>query len=177
MFCSQCGKDNYEGAKFCINCGNPISVLTVTKENVSNTLGLWMLAIPLGASFLCWFWVGGMNSFESPGSKLNILMIGTILSTAVLAAIESFIFKKGNLVDSNKKSRLKAGPISWFFMISLLWVVGYPWYLGERKVYGLKNYFLIGVIITVIFTAMILLAGSTIEGGIDLQSIINAFEG
>ena len=36
MFCTNCGKENEDLAKFCVSCGQPISVQTIESENTSN---------------------------------------------------------------------------------------------------------------------------------------------
>jgi len=110
--------------------------------------GTFLLAIPVASTMLIWFWVSGMNLMQSPGDSMTLIMLGTVLGTAILASVEAS--KVGMITDREKGSY---SPTAWFFLISLLWFVGYPAYLLKRKDYGLKNYLLSGILITLLFVA------------------------
>lgn len=108
---------------------------------------IFLLALPIAASFLAWFWISGMNLLQSPGSKLDAIAVMTIVGTAIIAAMEAA--KVGMVSDRTKGSY---SPVAWFFLITLLWIVGYPAYLYKRRHYGLNNYLIGGIAIALVFT-------------------------
>lgn len=108
--------------------------------------GLILLAIPLVSTLLIWFWVGSMSLLQNPASSLGLILIATSLGTAAVAAYE--VAKTG----ANTNPELNTySPTAWFFLITLLWVYGYPLYLYKRKQAGLANRIIPGVIIGIIY--------------------------
>lgn len=108
--------------------------------------GLILLAIPVVSTLLIWFWVGSMSLLQSPGSTLGLILIATSLGTAAVAAYEA---SKARL-HTNPEIRLYS-PTAWFFLITLLWGIGYPLYLYKRKYAGLANRLIPGIIIAVLY--------------------------
>ena len=120
--------------------------------------GMFLLAIPVIAVCLTWFWIGSMNLLESPDSKLNLIIFATVIGTAFLAAIEAQ--KIGMKYDRKNKTH---SPTQWFFSLLLLWIVGYPVYLYERKRYGLKNLLFWGIVVAIAFCVSSYLMSASIE--------------
>jgi len=110
--------------------------------------GTFLLAIPVVSTMLIWFWVSGMNLLQDPGESMTLIMLATVIGTAILASAEAS--KAGMVTDRQKGSY---SPTAWFFLITLLWFVGYPAYLLKRKDYGLKNYLLGGILVALLFIA------------------------
>jgi UDP-N-acetylmuramyl pentapeptide phosphotransferase/UDP-N-acetylglucosamine-1-phosphate transferase len=166
--CKHCGSDLRETGKSNISIG----------EKTGEMLGLAMLFVPICTSLLIWFWIGGMNLLEGPGSKLNLLTAVTILGTAILAAIEGNKLGMGSPSDLNKKGKKNSGPVAWFFLMVLLWVIAYPVYLWTRSKYGLKNYLLPGIIIALVFVISLVVMTSNINQTIgQAQQNINQLQG
>lgn len=108
--------------------------------------GAFLLGIPLASTMLIWFWVSGMNLLQQPGSTMNLIMVATVIGTAIVAAMEAG--KAGMISDRSKGTY---SPTAWFFLITLLWIVCYPTYLFKRRYYGLKNRLVAGLLVTLLF--------------------------
>jgi hypothetical protein len=120
--------------------------------------GMFLLGMPVVASLLIWFWVGSMSLFQSPGSTMSLIMIGTVFGTATLAATEA---SKNGMKSIRSQGTYNA--TSWFFIFILLWIVGYPVYLYKRKHYGLKNLLAVGLIVAITFLVSYGLMSSAID--------------
>jgi hypothetical protein len=77
---------------------------------------------------------------------MALILISTVLGTATVGAMEA-----SKIGMTSDKGQGTYGPISWFFMITLLWIVGYPAYLYNRRRYGLSNLFVSGIVVALIF--------------------------
>jgi len=111
--------------------------------------GLILLVAPIISTILIWFWIGSMNLIQGPGSKLTGLV-------AIIAAMEVSSFQK--------TSQQKLGsPLSYFLLIVLLWIIGYPLYFFHRKKWGFTNLALGSILVMIIFVFSIFSIGSAIE--------------
>jgi zinc-ribbon domain len=116
---------------------------------------LALLSIPLAASLLAWFWIGGMSLLEGPASSLGLLAALTVLSTAGIAAVE--------VTKDKPESSPGLGPVGWFFGMTLLWVIVYPLYLKRRRLFGLKDRSLLGILVVLLFACTVVLLALGIE--------------
>lgn len=169
--CKLCGETILEIAVKCKHCGASFNESSA-KENIADLLGgqkellgVLMLVVPVVATLLVWFWIGNMNLLQSPGSKLNGLMLLTIIGTAALAAVEANRVGIGNNINKNGKK--ESGPIAWFFIITLLWIIGYPAYLYKRSKYGLKNHLLPAILVMLVFIISFSVLSYRIEAKIE----------
>jgi hypothetical protein len=147
--CDFCGEEVLAVAKKCKHCASELSPAQASALSIAKPAtdyGTALLAVPVVATMLIWFWISGMNLLQSPGSTLTLIGVLTILATAALAATEAS--KVGMTRDKTKGTH---NPVGWFLMIALLWIVGYPAYLLKRKHYGLKNQLVPGLIVALIF--------------------------
>ncbi len=119
--------------------------------------GIFLLAIPAVATLLIWVWVSGMNLLQSPQSTMSLIMLGTILGTAIVAAMEAS--KVGMKSDRSKGTY---SPTAWFFILMLIWIVGYPIYLYKRKYYGLANRLTAGILVALIFVISYVIMNASI---------------
>lgn len=124
--------------------GGASSKTAMSKPSVD--YGMFLLAIPVIAIILIWAWVGNMNLLQSPGSTMTLIMLATVLGTAIVAAMEAS--KVGMKSDKTKGTY---SPTAWFYIITLLWIIGYPVYLFKRKHFGLANHLVVGILIALIF--------------------------
>ncbi len=146
--CPYCGEEILAVAKKCKHCNSELDLEVTTLEIKKSEVdyGTLLLAIPIITSLLIWIWVSGMSLLQSPGGTLSLLMLTTILGTALVASMEA---SKVGMKSDRKKGTYS--PTAWFFIITFMWIIGYPIYLYKRKHYGLKNRLLAGVVITLIF--------------------------
>jgi hypothetical protein len=162
--CPYCAETVLKAAIRCKHCGGDIgggaSILATKK---SEALGVLMLTAPFVAALLIVFWVGDMALIQNPGSTLNLLAFATVIGTAILVAIEAKQVGAGNNVDLTPKGKKRSGPGSWFAVTLLLWVVGFPGWLYQRKRYGLKNLVVGGIVAMTFFVGSFAVMNATIE--------------
>ncbi len=146
--CPACGGDVQRGTNKCNQCSFDLGVGPAPRTaDKPADYGIALLAIPLVATLLVWFWVGNMNLFQSPGSTLGLIMVATVLGTAGVAAMEAT--RAGMKTD---RAQGTYSPTAWFFIIALLWIIGYPAYLYKRASAGLANRLAAGTAIALVFT-------------------------
>lgn len=154
--CPYCGEDILSVAVKCKHCGSNLTSNGFSIHSLD--YGVFLLAIPIVAALLIWFWVGNMNLLESPTNSLALIVVLTIAGTAVIASMEAS--KVGMKSDREKGTY---SPIAWFFMIALFWVIGYPVYLFKRNRYGLANQLVGGIIVAFVFIGSIVIMYISIE--------------
>lgn len=159
--CPYCGEEILAVAKKCKHCQSdltqpPGSVAAVKTPGAD--YGIFLLAAPVVSTLLMWFWVGNMNLLQNPLQALSIIGLSTVVITALIAAMEA-----GQVGMVSNKKQGTYSPVAWFFIILLLWIIGYPVYLYKRRKYGLTNFLAIGLVIAVVFIASQVMLGMSIE--------------
>jgi hypothetical protein len=162
--CPSCGKDVNPAATSCKHCGADLAAAAVpgrlpTRNKPSEVLGTLMLLVPATGAMLLWFWVGEMALIQDPGSKLTFIACVVVLATAVLAAVEAGQLGMGDPKDL----RGGAGPVRWFLSVALLWVIGFPAYLHQRRRHGMKNLVVGGAVVAAVFGTIVAMLAYRIE--------------
>lgn len=163
--CPFCGEEILAVAIKCKHCGSDLlekpAADAEAKSDSGDNIGYILLLIPVIAILLMWLWIYNMTLFDNPGSKLNIIGIGTILITAILAAYEANQLGFGKATDEGKKK--ESGPVLYFLIILLFWIIGYPLYLYQRSKKGKKNLLVGGILIAIVFAISYFLMASAID--------------
>ena len=135
--CPECGKAASSLAVSCSHCGCPLISSAVpppasyqpekgsaepgnfpaaaaTKQMVTTsrpdeTLGTFLIMIPLAAAGLVFFWVGSMRMIDGPWSKLSLLAVCTVLLTAGLVSMEAQ--RLGFANDPRRPRSERDGPV------------------------------------------------------------------
>jgi len=151
--CPKCGETILAVAVLCKHCGSDLTADSrpqAVADSGPDTLGWILLAAPFVATMLVWFWVGRMNLFQSPASALGLIMVGTVVGTALLAAVDAGQLGMGTERDLTPKGKRREGPALWFFSLALLWIIAYPMYLHRRRLYGKKSMVAGGVVVALV---------------------------
>ncbi len=153
--CQFCGEEILEIAKKCKHCNSNLDETVVESEGKGD-YGLILLGIPIISTLLIIFWIGNMSLLDRPSNSLMLIGLATIIGTASIAGLEA---------SKHKMSKESGGdsPGSYFTIILLLWVVGYPMYLYKRSKYGLKNYVWAGLLVGLIFVVLLVSMNDNIE--------------
>jgi predicted ABC-type sugar transport system permease subunit len=102
-----------------------------------------------------------MNLLQGPGGSLTLLVVVTIGASAVLIAAEASQLGMGKFKDS--RGKVSTGPIAWFVLTCLLWIVAFPWYLHQRRYFGRNSLAVGGLLVALVFTGSSYLMGQAIE--------------
>lgn len=167
--CPYCGEEILAVAKKCKHCQTDLTRPSAGRSSVQNGHGIALLTIPIVASFLIWFWVGSMNLMQSPGSFLSLIGFGTVLSTAIIAAMEASLL---GMTSDRRKGTYSPG--AWFAIIALMWFIGYPAYLYKRRHFGQPSYLVVSLLVAAVFLASLFLMELGIQGQVDtVQGLLN----
>lgn len=161
--CPFCGEEILDVAKKCKHCSSNLEQKSVkeVKQKPTTDYGMFLLAIPIVTTMLIWFWVSGMNLFQRPSNTMALLMLVTVLGTAIVAAMEA---SKVGMKSDRKKGTYSA--TAWFFIITFIWIIGYPVYLYKRKHYGLTNRVVAGILVAIVFIGSWSIMSTAIDGKI-----------
>jgi hypothetical protein len=152
-YCSHCGAQNgfFKNSTFADSPYSPPSPFAnnanpaVVAASANFEMGL--LGLPCVGAVLILVWVGHMHRIQSPALWLALISFGTVIGTAIIAALEARAIGMKN--DRNTGTN---GPIIWFFGFLFLWIVAYPMYLYKRKYCGLPNRLWVGLLVAVFFS-------------------------
>jgi len=113
----------------------PLPAAMRARENAlkpAGNYGLFLLAAPVAALVVSLVW-----------GHADVVTFAAIICTAIIAASEA---NQSGLVHDRKKGVYK--PYQWFFILWLIWPIGFPYYLYKRKYFGLPNLSVWGIVAT-----------------------------
>lgn len=172
--CPYCAERIMFAAVVCKHCKRDLSAPSRgTSGNAAVTippaedLAQMLLALPLIACLLIWFWVGSMNLFQGPASSLTLIGLATVAMSALLTYLDA---KRLGIGSGDSKN----SAASWALVVGLLWIFGYPMYLHQRRKHGAKSYALLGAVLAVMFVLSWFGMSSAIESR--QASIRNLFQ-
>ena len=154
--CPYCGESILLAATKCKHCQSHLGIAGEDAGQLQarpgETLGMFMLVIPAAAILFMCIWFANIAD-AGRAARLHWLMSGTIVVTALFAAIEAIKLGMGKPVDVDREGKRQSGPVAWFFFIVLLWPVCYPAYLRRRQHYNLKSLMFLGILIVLAMVA------------------------
>jgi erythromycin esterase len=115
------------------------------QKKSGETVGRIMLIIPVLAVIIMWLWITDMNWLRPVFFYLNLISLGTVILTSLLAYREA-----SRLGFGEQKNEIK--PIVYFIGMFLLWPIFFPLYLHQRRKKGKKNRLVIAIITAFIFS-------------------------
>ncbi|MFM7180188.1 MAG: hypothetical protein ACKO2G_01790 [Verrucomicrobiales bacterium] len=168
--CPACGKSVSRNAPSCIGCGEPLK----TPEEIlasghakaikpDETIGILLLVLPTVSALLIVFWIGSMNLLQNPGSTLAFIVIATVIACGLLVGFEANQLGVGSDTDIDDKGSKKTGPVGWAVFTMLMWVIGYPAYMGHRSKYGANDLLFGAILTTFLFISAIFYINYAIE--------------
>jgi erythromycin esterase len=147
MTCPDCGAELQVKDGKCPHCG---SDLDIKREKTKKGMGWLLLIIPLVAIVLMWIWIVDMSLVKEPALFLNLVVLVTILSTAILVYVESSSLGFGTQKKGKKPIVLITGMV-------LLWPIVYPLYLYRRREKGRKKRLVAAITLALLFSGSFLL--------------------
>lgn len=164
--CPYCGEEILAVAIKCKHCGSALSIDSAPQSDKGAAKAdyAWiLLGIPLAATVLIWGWVSNMSLLEGPGNALTMIMVAVIISTAAVTAME--VSKGGPRPEG------ATGPAAWGGFVLLLWIVGFPAYLFNRRNYGLRNHLAASILVMILFLGSFVAMSAAIDSRVsDIKS-------
>jgi len=160
-FCSHCGAPNksFNDPTSTESPYSPPSPLGNIGNPAATNFELGLLGLPCVGAVLILMWVGHMHHIQSPATWLAMISFGTVIGTAIIAALEArAIGMKNDRVTGTNS------PVIWFFGFLFIWIVAYPMYLYKRKYCGLPNRLWVGLLVAVFFTGSMSLMNAFLNG-------------
>jgi len=159
--CPFCGEEILAVAIRCKHCKSDLAEQPnqhPDKARPAADLGVCLIGLPIIATVLAWLWIGSMSLWQGRESNLIGLAALTVLSTALIAAQEA---RWLGMVSDGKG---EYGPVAWFLLVAVIWVIAYPSYLYRRRKYGLPNLLRQGIGVVLVFLGSVFFLNHTIEG-------------
>lgn len=173
--CTRCGKATDSPINVCPEClsvrdydrslRRPAENGTPSTQPKGEVIGAVMVALPVASALLMWFWVDKLPLMDQPASKLGFIGATTVVTTALLAAVESARLGFGDKSAATAYERVS--PVNWFFSVVLLWIVYYPIYLHMRCRKGARSLVGWGILSVILFMAAGAVVGVRVA---DMQS-------
>jgi hypothetical protein len=148
-----CAETILAAAIKCKHCGHALDD-DAENRSKSDTLGYLLALAPLASAALMYFWIGNMRLIQNPMSTLHGILIGTIIATVLLAVADSAVLK------------VKGGG-SVIATMLLMWVVGYPFYLGARARFGGRSLLVVGILSMLVMLGVYAYLYSAVDAAMD----------
>ena len=148
--CPCCAEQILAEAKKCKHCGEWLDGDRQPPSTVggkgTEVLGQLLVAIPILTAVITMVWVWNLTLADRPRLVMNLLSVGMVVISAILAFLEAQQIDMGQSDDKHDH-----GPMTWLILMLGIWIIALPAFLKRRSRHGRKSLLLGGTLAVIFF--------------------------